>query len=365
MAKTPEPMSLVPVRPIWTLALNSHLVVPPAYDSAHVFFAVENNLFAAYELVTGKRLWMVEARPIFQGVVAAGALILPEADAITALHADDGTPAWRVALHEPLATRLTAADDSIFAITKRGTVIALSVRDGAEHWRRDVGSEARAPAVVDAGRAYIPASDGRVVALAADTGEPIWERRVGGSPTEMLAVEERLFVGSTDNFFYCLLKKDGQIDWRWRTGGDIVGVPTADSQAVYFASLDNVLRALTQKSGGQRWMRALAMRPTSGPQLAGGTVVIAGQSPTVRTFNAKDGAPAADIPAGDDVVAPPHVLPQPVTGLPMLVVVTRNIARADSVGLFVRSIEPIPTPVGPLPNPVTLAPTLPTSPTRH
>jgi hypothetical protein len=156
------------------------------------------------------------------------------------------------------------------------------------------------------------------------------------------------------------MTKDGRLDWRWRTGADIVGAPAADASTVYFASLDNVVRALAQTSGGQRWMRALPVRPTSGPLIVAGTIVVSGRSPTIRTFAAKDGAPAPDMAAGDDVVAPPHAMSQPASGLPMLLVVTRNIERGDSVALSVRSIEPEAIPIAPLPNPVTLAPTLPT-----
>jgi hypothetical protein len=185
-----------------------------------------------------------------------------------------------------------------------------------------------------------------------------WERKIGGAPGDVLALEERVFVGSTDNFFYCLMASDGRIDWRWRTGADVVGIPAADASTVYFASLDNVLRALNQKSGGQRWMRALPVRPTSGPLVVGATVVVSGRAPTIRTLNPRDGSPATDIAAGDDVIAPPRVWAQPGTGLPAILVVTRNIERGDSVAFSVRSIEPLPTPIAPLPNPTTLAPTL-------
>jgi outer membrane protein assembly factor BamB len=362
LAKTLEPLALVPVRPVWTLALNSHVVVPPAYDATHAFYAVENNLLAAYDVASGKQLWLVEARPLFEPVVAHEQLILAEAETLVALKVADGSQSWRLALEEPLAARPTAANGSIVAVSKSGAVLALRAIDGEMMWRHDVGSAARAPAAVAGGRVYVSAADGRVIALAIDDGEPVWERRIGGAPSDLLPADDRLFVGSTDNFFYCLLTRDGQIDWRWRTGGDIVGTPAADSHTVYFASLDNVVRALNQKSGGQRWMRALVVRPTSGPQLAGTTVVIAGQSPTIRAFNAKDGTPAVDIAAGDDVIVAPRVLAQPVTGLPMLAVVTRNIVRADTVTLSVRSIDPIPTPIAPLPTPITLAPTLATRP---
>jgi outer membrane protein assembly factor BamB len=361
-AKSSDTLALIPVRQVWALSLNTHIVTQPAFAGTRGFFAVEDNRLAAYDLSSGTRLWLVDARPVFAPVAADDHLVIAEAEALVGLHAEDGSEAWRVALDEPVAARPTAAGHSIVVTTKSGTVHLMRVNDGTIVWSQEVGAPAGASAASDGRHVYVPISDGRIVALSEDTGERVWERRIGGKPGGMLPVGDRLFAGSDDNFFYCLLVKDGQIDWRWRTGGDIVGVPAADSHTVYFASLDNVVRALNQKSGGQRWMRALQLRPTSGPQLAGKTVVIAGPSPAIRTLSAQDGTPTPDIPTGDDVVAAPYTLFAPVTGLPMVVVVTRNIVRADAVLLFVRSIDPIPTPVAPLPDAVMPAPTLPTPP---
>jgi len=235
-------------------------------------------------------------------------------------------------------------------------VLALRATDGQVVWQRELRSPAHAPPALAADRVYVPTTDGRIVALRIADGTPIWERRVGGSPNEILAQGDRLYAGSTDDFFYCLLTRDGQIDWRWRTGGDVIGQPVADDRRVYFVSLDNVLRALHRVSGGQEWMRPLPIRPTSGPALVGSTVAVAGQSPTIRTFNAKDGAPASDINAGAEVAAAPHVVP-PVASLPRLLVVTRDIVKGATATLQIRSIDPAATPLtAPLPNPVMPAP---------
>ena len=346
------------MRAVWTLALNSQLTVPPTYDDLRGFFPIENDRIAAYELASGKQLWIAAGRPVLAAASVDELLILPEAEAIVALHAADGRQAWRAPQADSLAVPPTPAPGFIVISAKSGTVSALRVMDGSAVWSRGLGSPARAAPTIRADRIYVPLSDGRVVALVADTGEVAWERKIGGAPGDVLALEERVFVGSTDNFFYCLMASDGRIDWRWRTGADVVGIPAADASTVYFASLDNVLRALNQKSGGQRWMRALPVRPASGPLVVGATVVVSGRAPTIRTFNTRDGSPATDIAAGDDVIAPPRVWAQPGTGLPAILVVTRNIERGDSVAFSVRSIEPLPTPIAPLPNPTTLAPTL-------
>jgi outer membrane protein assembly factor BamB len=362
LARKPEPMALVPIRTVWTLALNNQLTTAPAYDDRRAYFAIEHDRLVAYEIQSGAQVWLVEARSSFQPAAGEDLLFVPEPDAIVARHAADGTVAWRAPIAEPLAVRPVWDNGWLIAGTKSGAVLALRGSNGELLWQAALGSPAHAAPALAADRVYIPTADGRIVALNVETGATLWERRVGGMPNDILAQEDRLFFGSTDTYLYCVMAKDGRIDWRWRTGGDVIGRPLADDRHVYFVSLDNVLRSLDRKSGGQRWMRGLPLRPTTGPEKAGTTLVVAGVTPTLRTYNIADGAPATDLPAGGDIAAPPHVLAQEGSGLPMLLVVTRDIAKGATATLSVRSIDPAPAPVGPLPNAVMPAQTPPVLP---
>jgi hypothetical protein len=285
-------------------------------------------------------------------------------------------------------------------------------------------SPAHALPALAADRVYVPVSDSRVVALRVEDGEPLWERRLGGAPNDILALDERLYVGSKDNFFYCLMTEDGRVDWRWRTGGDVIGLPIADLQQVYFVSLDNVLRALNLKSGGQHWMRPLPMRPVTGPVRAGSTVLVSGVAAALHAYDVKDGKPAlgepvkpglppeppktvavskpfsgagpviaelsmadavTSVPTGippeiaeaiptpaaglalsvaadAEVAAPPHVIEDPLTHLPMLLMITRDIARGAAATLVERDFEPPIAQLVPLPNMIMIAPVTATTP---
>ena len=86
--------------------------------------------------------------------------------------------------------------------------------------------------------------NGLVLRLEIETGRSVWERRLGAAATTGVPYDDRLFVGSADNFFYSLSSEDGDVKWRWRTGADIIGTAALDATRVYFVSLDNVLRSL-------------------------------------------------------------------------------------------------------------------------
>src|SRR4029079_11691941 len=125
------------------------------------------------------------------------------------------------------------------------------------------------------------------------------------------------------NFLYCIMTKDGRVDWRWRTGGDIVGLPAVDAHHIYVASRANVLRSLDRITGAQQWMRPLPVRPVWGPVIVVDRVLVGGQSQTLHGFTAQDGQGAGPLDAGAQVAAAPHVVGDPaVSLLPVLMVVT-------------------------------------------
>ena len=144
-------------------------------------------------------------------------------------------------------------------------MLALHTADGSPAWKRDIAGPVHDAIVADGDRVYLPTSDGRVLALRLDTGEPAWERRLRAAAHGLLLAGDRLFLGAVDNFFYCLDTRDGRIEWRWRTGADVLSRPIVDRSRVYFVSFDNVVRALNQRNGVQQWKRGLTFRPAYAP----------------------------------------------------------------------------------------------------
>jgi outer membrane protein assembly factor BamB len=357
-----KPPALVPVKTLWTLALNNQLTFAPAYDKMLAFFPIAGDRIVAYDLRTGKQLWLVSARPQADPITGDGLLFLVEPATLTALHTSDGSVAWRLPFAEALAVHPVWDIGWLIVATKAGSVMALRAADGSMIWSRDLGTPAHALPALAADRVYVPTADSRVVALRVDTGAPVWERKLGGPPDEILALTDRVYVGSEDNYFYAIAAKDGHVDWRWRTGGDVIGLPLADEHRVYFVALDNVVRALNRGSGVQQWMRTLPLRPMTGPVRAGSTIVVTGSAPSLRAFNVSDGAAAGEIPAAPEVAASPYVFDDPETKLPHLLYVTRDIATGASATLVTRSFEPTLAPVAPLPNVVTFGPPTTTTP---
>jgi len=344
------PLSLFPVRTVWTLALNNPLTVPPAYFGSHAYFAIGGGRLVAYDLARGSQEWLVPARPEFEPAVGDGLIFLSEPASLAAIRMSDGGTAWRLPAAGPLAVPAVWDNGWLVLATRAGEVQAFRALDGHLVWRRALGSHGHARPALAADRVYVPLADSRIVALRIDTGEVLWERRLGGPATGLLALDDRLYAGSTDNFLYALEASDGRVAWRWRTGADVVGVPVADERNVYFVSLDNVLRALSRRTGVQQWARLLPLRPTRGPLKVEPALLVSGIAPTLRAYNMTDGTPAGELPAAGELAGPPHAVPASPTGLPQVLVVRHDIGKGATATLLSRQIDPPLSPFTPPPN---------------
>lgn len=354
-ARAPNPpLSLFPIAPLWTLALNTDLVVPPTFDGALGFFALAGHRVACYDLGPGTQKWIVDASPTLEPAAGDNLLFTVEPEALVARRDADGSIAWEMPFAESLAAPPTWDNGWLVAATKGHEVLAFRAVDGHLMWRASLSGNAHARPSLAADRVYVSTEDGHIVALRVDTGAVVWDRQIDAAANDILALDDRIYVGSNDNHLYCLLAKDGSVDWKWQTGGDVIGQPSHDARNVYFVSLDNVLRALDRKSGGQRWKAPLPMRPSRGPTQAGDVVVVAGIGPALAAYNARDGKSAGEMPRAGELAAAPHVVDAVNRPLPLLIVVTRDIAKGALVSAFTRSIDPPVAALAPLPNPTTV-----------
>jgi outer membrane protein assembly factor BamB len=137
----------------------------------------------------------------------------------------------------------------------------------------------------------------------------VWETTLPGAASLIYPDEDRLFVGGEDRFLYCLSDDNGKVKWRWRTGGAIVGTGAVDNDRFYFVSFDNVLRALNRSNGNQQWKAALTLRPSAGPYLSGGLLLVVGAAAEVPAYDPKDGKAAGSVKMPEEPAVTPLLLP--------------------------------------------------------
>ena len=358
-AQAVRALPFFPTRAVWTLALNNGLAQPPVYDARRGYFPIAGDRLVAYDMKTGEQLWTVSASPVMPLACGDDLIFVPAKDGMIALHADDGSAAWRLPLDDTIAVPPVWDNGWLILATDGGTIVAISAKDGRTIWRRDLGVVPHARPALAADRVYIPLANTYVVALNVATGEEIWSRRLGGDPNDILALDDRIYLGSTDNYAYCLNAATGTVEWRYVTGADVIGVPAYDDDRVYIVSFDNTIRALSRRSGVQLWFKQLPLRPTSGAVRAGATILAAGQATTLPMYNARDGAPVGSLTAPHELAAPAQIVAPSASGQPAIVLVGTDVAKGASVSLISRGVDPAPAPLGALPGAITTLPAAP------
>jgi len=141
---------------------------------------------------------------------------------------------------------------------------------------------------------------------------------------------DRLFVGTNDNFLYAFDSQSGRLAWKWKAGGDVIGISADRKSAAFYASLDNVLRSVNRGNGNQRWIKEIPTRPAAPPQnFSGGIaykeiVVLTGATSEIDAFAADPGAAAGTYMPPADIIASPLIDPALKPYEVAMVVITRD-----------------------------------------
>jgi outer membrane protein assembly factor BamB len=313
-----------PLQSTWSTSLADSPSFPPAYDAGFGYFSLRNNQLVAIAMADGKTAWTVECPTTSAPTVGGGLVFTGGIEGIESRSQTSGQLVWT----RPLEGRITSLywdTGWLLAETDKGPLSAARAVDGELLWERDLGAPLHSPPALAGDRLYVSLEDGRIVALSLQTGEVLWTQQLEKPSDGILALAERLYIGSLDDWFYCLDTKDGKRRWRWRNDADVVGFPVIDQRRVYFVALDNLLRSLSRNSGSLVWKRALPMRPSSGPLLAGNLLVVPGLAAELHAYSIADGATAGDFALhgsqGEELqlAAPPHL-----TSYNSIIIVTKN-----------------------------------------
>ena len=266
--------SLFPVGTVWTLALNNQLTVPPAYD-AHARFLPDRRRSArrATSCRRAPSSGSSSRAPVLQPVAGRRSGVPRRAGrADGAARRATARVAWQLPFAEPLAVP-PVWDNGWLVRRDRGR---RGPRLSRHRRRAHLAPRSRIAGARAARRSPPIASTSRPTTAASSRcmstdGDAVWERRLGGAANDILALDDRVYAGAQGQL---LLLRDGQRRPRRLAVADRRRRRrrrrSSDETNVYFVALDNVLRALNRKSGGQQWMRPLPFRPVWAPvQVAG------------------------------------------------------------------------------------------------
>jgi outer membrane protein assembly factor BamB len=306
----------------WSSVLSAQPQGAPVVAGSVIAVPVAGGALLAHRRTDGHELWKVELGAEKPLATDDERIYVASGEAIHALAPETGKTVWRV----PLAGKPTAAPVPrggwVIAVAA-GELVAIRADDGSVIWRRQVGAIEFRPAL-DGELLVAPLIEGRVLALDVRTGEPLWERILGSAPTEPLVIGGHVYVGTADKAFFTLDGETGRIESRWRIGAEVRGRAAVDDRHVYFAAMDNVLRAIDRGNGALRWKVGLTYRPAAGPVVLGGAVVVPGDVDVLPAYDGASGKPVGKIAFSARLaVLPAFALPE--GGPPAVIAVTGSL----------------------------------------
>jgi outer membrane protein assembly factor BamB len=310
----PVPLPLLPVQQEWIVTLDAPPSAGGAMDAERVYIPIQPEQLQALSRATGAKVWRRDIETAWAPLLLNGVLYVAASDEIHALDAETGAQKWRSPFEHPMIAPLASAGDLLIGVFDKGAVIAFAAGDGRMVWTRELGAPSHYAAVSDGMRIFFALDDSRVVALNVADGAPAWEQKLEGMLNQPSVARDRVFVGSNNNYLYALDDEHGRQAWKWRTGGDVIGVTGDIKGGTYYASLDNVLRAVNRSNGNQRWIKEIPTRPILPPQILGDgmgyeeVVLVTGVS-EIDAFTAKTGAATGMYVPPSDIQGAPLIDP--------------------------------------------------------
>ena len=332
---TPPPVSF---DARWVTAFETPAAASPGFDATTAYVSLKGGQLVAVDLDRGTVRWRLDVVTAFTPATGEGLVFTVSDQTIEARAAATGDVRWRAPLPGGAAAPLYWDTGWLLASTTGGDLAAFRAADGTLVWRRQLGApliSAPGPAL---DRLFLPLADNRLVAVRLINGETVWELKLNAPVAALLALDDQIVFGTAAKELFSVSVTRGRERWKWPLGGDIAGIPTADEKRIYFASRDNILRALDRKSGNLKWKADLASRPAGGPLKITDALLQPLVSSQIVGFDPETGQPAVSATAAGEIGVQPYVRLNVRQTSPQLITVTRE----GQLQGFGRRYEPVP-----------------------
>jgi outer membrane protein assembly factor BamB len=234
--------------------------------------------FAAVTLMTSA--W-VKKQPEKQKT-ATMQVALPKADSAARPPAALGQLKWKFKTGGKLSSSPTLANGRLYIGSEEKKIYAIDSKTGTITWSFETTAPIKSAVAVSGNTLYAISAAGIIYAIDCNTGKLQWkfktngEKSVGGknlwgmlpaglymndpydlytsSPVvQVNAKMPAVYFGSADGYLYALNATNGELKWKFKTGGIIRSTPALDQNKIYVGSWDSYFYALDQETGKLTW----------------------------------------------------------------------------------------------------------------
>lgn len=245
----------------WQFAAGNEIFSSPCVDGqGNLYFgSLDNRVYSLDE--DGNERWSfstgdwVESSPALspdESAIYVGSWD----NKVYALRASDGAKLWDFeTLSLVFASPAVAQNGTVYVGGSDGILYALN-SDGSLRWEALIGGELDSSPVIDAdGNIYVASTTGDLFGYDSQ-GQVLWQfsvpdeagalgRDKGLRASPMLKGDGRLYMGCQNHFLYALDLSNGQVAWKFETGGIIESPAVAGIDgSILFSSRDGYVYAL-------------------------------------------------------------------------------------------------------------------------
>lgn len=242
---------------------------------------------------TGNLAWKSDLVATVPPVIGDGRIFVATDDTVHALSELTGHVEWRAAI-AGVSIPLVYRAGWLLVVDQDGRLQGLRASDGAVLWRTTALDRAWAlPPVVDGDHIFGTSAGGQLTAWRIQDGTTAWSVAALPEPVATLPAHGLLYI-ATPGRLTAYRQHSGERRWSYRTEMPIVSRLTADQTHIYFAALDNSVRA-HRTNGHMVWNQKIDARVVDGLTADGGMVLVPHSDGRIRFLRAPDGRRAGEL----------------------------------------------------------------------
>jgi outer membrane protein assembly factor BamB len=160
-------------------------------------------------------------------------------------------------------------------------------------WSRGLGQLIEFPAVVADGLAYIGNARGTIRAISMRDGKFAWAHLTPGFPrmaSSPAVYGNQIVYHTLSGGVYILNRTNGHVEWSWNSGSAIESSPIVVSGVDYFGTASGEMYALDLRTHRVKWRKSLGAKITSSAAIAGGRLFIGDYSGRLWALSPASGA---------------------------------------------------------------------------
>jgi outer membrane protein assembly factor BamB len=298
----------------------------PAYLDGTVYAASRDGDVAAFDLASGKERWSRGVKKAeITGAIGAAADIVVLGTAggeVIALDRASGDERWRTSIASEVLAPPQVAERIVVVRSGDGHVYGLDLGTGKKVWSYDrpvpvLSLHGTSAPVIAPGRVIVGFDSGHLVALELGSGKPVWETRIAipKGRTDLdrmvdidsapIVAAGAIYVATYQGQVAAVSLDSGASLWT-REISSSSGL-TVDERQVYVSDQDGHVWALDRETGTSVWKQeALTARQVSQPAVLGNYLVVADLEGYLHWLSRDDGRFVARTQVGGDrIIAPP------------------------------------------------------------